>query len=43
MKVRVYYHSGVVQDFVVSEHILALDFTSMAVAAHGRMRRMEFL
>jgi hypothetical protein len=43
MKIRVTFLGGKVQDFVVDEDILIMDFIELVVKAGGQARRMEFL
>lgn len=43
MKVRVTYRSGRLQDFVVNEDILAVDFTAVAKRDNDPIRKVDFL
>jgi len=43
MKIRVTYRSGCLQDFVVSEDILHVDFMSMAKRENDRIAKVDFL
>lgn len=43
MKVRVTYRSGCLQDFIVPEDILVVDFTTMAKRDGDTIRKVDFL